>query len=324
MLPTFILHIVTMILFGLFVLYAGSVDCKMKFALPGPLSTNLSAFHSCLRRFSQSQPVWSWVILHEPDGNQPFDFILQTIYKVNVPVYNYNNLEANKRGFTWFPAGPLRASTLAQESKVFFLSKSKFHINLMGNGSGSFRTGDKILFTNYNQGSRINFEKVINFFRIKTSTTGLTRYNLLPIVSFLFINETGEADPVTYIPIDRRDMRKVQKLHLSCSQIFSNSIDKLIFEKDYFTVAAFQTANAMKSGNEFFGKDAIIAKILIGCTGFPYVYSAPSDGMTYGSVVREYSGVYGAVARGEAQMALNSRLFRTEIITDNVVSILLF
>jgi len=315
------LHIVTMILFGLFVLYVGSVDCKLEFALPGSLSINLSAFHSCLRHFSQSQPVWSWVILHEPDGNQPFDFILQAIYKVNVPVYNYNDFEANKRGFTWFPVGPLRASTLARESKVFFLSKSKFHINLMGNGSGSFRTGDKILFTNYNRASRINFEKVINFFRMKTSTTGLTRYNLLPIVSFLFINETGEADPVTYIPIDRRDLRKIQKLHLNCSQIFSNSIDKLIFENDYFTVAAFPAANAIKSGKEFYGKDAIVAKILIGCTGFPYVYRAPSDGMTYGSVVGEYSGVYGAVARGEAQMALNSRAFRTEIITDNVVSI---
>lgn len=309
-----------MLLFGLFVLYSGLVSCKLKFSLPVPLSINLSAFHSCLKHFSHSQPVWSWVILHEPDGNQPFDFILQAIYKVDVPVYNYNDLEANKRGFTWFPAS-LRASTLGLESKVFFLSKSKFHINLMGHGSGSFRTGDKILFTNYNRGSRISFEKVINFFRMKTSNTGLTRYNLLPIVSFLFINETGEPDPVTYIPIDRRDFRKVQKLHLSCSKIFPNSIDKLIFEKDYFTVAAFQSANALKSGNEFFGKDAIVAKILIGCTGFPYVYSAPSDGMTYGSVEREYSGVYGAVARGEAQMSLNSRAFRTEIITDNVVSI---
>lgn len=280
-------------------------------------SPDLADYHQCLKVFYKSQPVWSWIVLHEEDKGQPFDGLLKMIYRIGVPIYNYDESSTANSGTKWFSAH-INISTMSMESKIFILSRNKFHFNLMVDGSKSFRRGDKILFTNYDMKKRVDFDMVMNYFGVKTSPVGLTRYNLLPIVSFLFVNGSGKADPVSYNPTHRSDIYQVDKTHLTCDKLYSNSLDKLIFQSEHFTIAVFQSIHALKSGEEYFGRDAIIAKILVGCTNFPYVYISPNDGETYGDE-KNQSGVYGQVVQGQAQMALNSRLFLTKILTDNVV-----
>lgn len=288
--------------------------CEIIFQVPVPFNIDLTDYQNCLTRFYKSQPVWSWVIMHDTDRKQPFDDMLNAIYKTGVPIYNYNKNKTNR----WFQK-LIHISSMPRESKMFILSRNTVQIDLMTTGSNSFRRGDKILFSNYDIKIRVSFDNTIKMFLMVNSVEGLTRYNVIPIISFLLVSTSGQVDPFSYVSTDRSDLQKAEKVHLTCEKLFSNSIDKLIFNSDYFTIAAFETVHALQDGNDYFGRDAIILKILVGYTKFKHVYITPTDGATYGNE-HNYSGVYKEVVNDMAQMALNSRFFLTKIITDNVVS----